>query len=329
MPKPPKRSESSKEKHSSATLLLADEHDYSGSSMDIPVTSEEEFPSLPVTPSKPPLAKKPTLPWSMKSDEAVNMLADLINSRSDALEKMVETVQKLLGCSTCGQRFNWVYQLKNHRCENTELNGADDKAETAADEGAASAEHPGCVQSQEESFHVSAPQMLLKDISYANSTKGFTQENHLQAHAGEKGFTCSVCCRVFLWKRQLQRHMRSHAGAPSLSCTACSKTFALPHQLRLHHSGTPGRPTYKNRHRAVRQFPCFQCGKEFGLRDSLMRHLRCHTGEKPFGCSVCGKQFRDRGNMGQHMHMRIHTRQTQFTQTLPGGGGFSLCDVTM
>uniref|UniRef100_A0A3B3IKC3 C2H2-type domain-containing protein n=1 Tax=Oryzias latipes TaxID=8090 RepID=A0A3B3IKC3_ORYLA len=236
------------------------------------------------------------------------------------------TGEKLLGCSTCGQRFNWVYQLKNHRCGNTELNGADDNAETAADEGAASAEHPGCVQSQEESSHVSEPQMLPKDISYANSTKGFTQKNHLQAHAGEKGFTCSVCCRVFLWKRQLQRHMGSHAGAPPLSCTACSKTFALPHQLRLHHcvrgdslsqtreAGTAGRPTYKNRRRVkyvtdLKPHSCPQCSKAFRYSSYLKIHMRQHT-ERYF-CSVCGHKSTSSSNL--KVHMRTHTGEKPFS----------------
>ncbi|RVE67152.1 hypothetical protein OJAV_G00114170 [Oryzias javanicus] len=43
--------------------------------------------------------------------------------------------------------------------------------------------------------------------------------------------------------------------------------------------------------RAAKQFPCFRCGKAFGLKDQLLRHLRCHAGEKP---------FRDRGNTEQH-----------------------------
>lgn len=57
--------------------------------------SEEEFPPLPVTPSKPPLAKKPVLlhtNTALKSDEAIRTLADLMNSRRDAIEKMVESV---------------------------------------------------------------------------------------------------------------------------------------------------------------------------------------------------------------------------------------------
>lgn len=210
------------------------------------------------------------------------------------------TQEKLLGCSACGQRFSWVYQLRNHRCANTEQNSDKaEEAETAAHEGSASAES---FQSQQESSYVSAPQMLLKDIS-----KGFTQKHHLQGDTAERGFSCSVCSRVFLWKRQLQRHMSSHAGVTGLSCSACSKTFALPHQLRLHQCvrGDPPRPDPSQTRepglpgrRGVKLFPCFQCGKAFGLKNSLLRHLRCHVGEKTFGC---GKQFRDRGNMEQHV----------------------------
>ena len=47
---------------------------------------DDEFPSLPVTPCKPPPSKKP----NMNSD-IVATLSLLINSRSDAIEKMAGT----------------------------------------------------------------------------------------------------------------------------------------------------------------------------------------------------------------------------------------------
>ena len=61
------------------------------------MASEEEFPPLPVTPTKPPLAKKPTLSGFCDSgetfsDNTARMFADLINSRSDALEKMFAAI---------------------------------------------------------------------------------------------------------------------------------------------------------------------------------------------------------------------------------------------
>lgn len=57
---------------------------------------EDEFPPYPVTPSKPPLAKKPTFTkiqtGNMSNpDEIITTLANLINTRSDALESMVQT----------------------------------------------------------------------------------------------------------------------------------------------------------------------------------------------------------------------------------------------
>lgn len=81
------------------TSLLASDHDYSISEMvcNQQISSEEEFPPLPVTPSKPPLSKKPSFITNnetrLGSDVAVRSLADLINNRSDTLEKMMESVR--------------------------------------------------------------------------------------------------------------------------------------------------------------------------------------------------------------------------------------------
>lgn len=83
----------------SSTSSAASDHDYDNG-MDCYLQShyEEEFPPLPITPSKPPLSKKPTLiqprkEYALGSDEAVRSLADLINRRSDTLEKMMESVR--------------------------------------------------------------------------------------------------------------------------------------------------------------------------------------------------------------------------------------------
>lgn len=76
---------------------VASDHDYTNDGMDCnqQTSLAEEFPPLPITPSKPPLPKKPNFSREagLGSDEAVRSLADLINSRSDTLEKMVESVR--------------------------------------------------------------------------------------------------------------------------------------------------------------------------------------------------------------------------------------------
>lgn len=55
---------------------------------------EEEFPSLPLTPSKPPIAQFSS--DNLKSDEIVDKLAQLIKTRSDALEEIVSREIKYL-----------------------------------------------------------------------------------------------------------------------------------------------------------------------------------------------------------------------------------------
>ncbi|XP_044161959.1 oocyte zinc finger protein XlCOF7.1-like [Bufo gargarizans] len=57
--------------------------------------------------------------------------------------------------------------------------------------------------------------------------------------------------------------------------------------------------------------PCERCGKQFGNKASLSRHMKSHTGERPFLCNVCGKSFSCRNHVVTHQ--RIHTGERPYT----------------
>lgn len=98
MPKSAQKRSSKYSKEENSHTVVSD-HDYDGEmSCNVLAGDEEEFHPLPVTPTKPPLSKKPGLPRvnaenNFNSGNAVQTLAKLINSRSDALEEKVEAVR--------------------------------------------------------------------------------------------------------------------------------------------------------------------------------------------------------------------------------------------
>ncbi|XP_078131604.1 uncharacterized protein LOC144533888 [Sander vitreus] len=67
----------------------------------------------------------------------------------------------------------------------------------------------------------------------------------------------------------------------------------------------------KHDSRRKKTFSCSECGRRFGQRAHLKRHMITHTGEKPFRCSVCTKSFTQRGDLQKHM--RVHTGEKPFS----------------
>ena len=112
-----------------------------------------------------------------------------------------------------------------------------------------------------------------------------------QAHNLTKRFRCNLCPHVSLWQSVLEKHMHDRHSVNEkdtsaalssrdhyvFACKLCDKTFPRQSKLEMHVNGV---------HEKKVQYKCRTCGKCFGWKDSMHRHLR-------LGHQINAKDFAD------------------------------------
>ncbi|XP_073454925.1 uncharacterized protein [Aquarana catesbeiana] len=104
------------------------------------------------------------------------------------------------------------------------------------------------------------------------------------------------------------RKHKSKSGKMSPPCEVCGKVFGSKSSLERH----------LQIHTGQRPFPCNECGKRFSCRNHLNTHKRSHSGERPFSCNQCGRRFINH----QHLvlHQVVHTGEKPYSCPVCGKG---------
>lgn len=148
-------------------------------------------------------------------------------------------------------------------------------------------------------------------------------DSHVQSEHSENPpeFNCEDCYRVFKSKTKLMTHRKiehkeevpQNKGAPKkkikmgkavkggYSCTMCPRVFTHKNSLVYHIRG----------HTGERPHQCEQCGKAFYAASALKVHQRLHSGEKPYKCQLCEKFFRQWGDLRYHT-TSVHSEDRQY-----------------
>ncbi|XP_050451848.1 zinc finger protein 271-like isoform X3 [Cataglyphis hispanica] len=94
---------------------------------------------------------------------------------------------------------------------------------------------------------------------------------------------------------------KTRKSSDDLTCRECNRSFHHKNSLVYH----------MRSHSGDRPHQCEICSKRFFAASALKVHMRLHSGDKPYKCEVCGRHFRQWGDLKYHS-TSIHSEQKQY-----------------
>lgn len=119
----------------------------------------------------------------------------------------------------------------------------------------------------------------------------------LETKKASNPFKCDKCNRTFNSLHNYNQHSKTHAIDDDRKCPFCFKSFkALKHHIRNVHS--------------EKRFHCEQCGKSFGKKHGLDRHLKTHSDDfKSYQCPKCSRLFVEKIQLERHFHVHLKAKK--------------------
>ncbi|XP_021357746.1 uncharacterized protein LOC110453216 [Mizuhopecten yessoensis] len=131
-------------------------------------------------------------------------------------------------------------------------------------------------------------------------------EKHMEECLGPVPFICHHCSKEFKYESSLKSHIiRHNPDAPKrFHCEKCSYESNYKANLKKHMANIHGEK--------VKHVRCVHpdCEKMFYTEDSMRRHLKWHSEERPFKCPNCDKRFKT--NTALRGHKVIHDPSRPF-----------------
>ncbi|KYN06034.1 hypothetical protein ALC62_03034 [Cyphomyrmex costatus] len=98
-----------------------------------------------------------------------------------------------------------------------------------------------------------------------------------------------------------KKSLKTRKSSNELTCTQCNRSFHHKNSLVYH----------MRSHSGERPHQCDICSKRFFAASALKVHKRLHSGDKPYKCEECGRHFRQWGDLKYHS-TSLHSEHKQY-----------------